>query len=78
MLGLERHLELQERKKKLEEDKKERENELFDYAKKYDERAVSGKPHYTIPQPFAVAQVREFKCILFLIEKRRKEYVEGG
>jgi hypothetical protein len=56
--GLDRHLELQERKKKLEQERKEREDQVFNHSQKYDQRTVMGKPHYTIPQPFILSETK--------------------
>ncbi len=57
--GLGRHLELQERKKRLEDERKQREDDVFGFSKKYDERtAAAGKSHYTVPQPFPITEVR--------------------
>ena len=52
-----RHLELQEKKKKIEMERKERECTVFGYSQKYDEKTATGKPHYTVPQPFLLAEV---------------------
>ncbi len=58
MLGLGRHLELQERKKKLEQEKKQREDELFGLAAKYDDRVNDARSNHTVPQPFHLSAVR--------------------
>ena len=56
-IGLDRHLELQERKKKLQEERRERESQIFDFSKKYDKRLTTGKPHYTVPKPFELSKI---------------------
>ena len=50
--GLGRHLELQEKKKQLEKERRDRENQVFNLAEKYDQREI----HDTIPQPFKLSQ----------------------
>ncbi len=54
---MDRHLELQKRKVEQERAKQERANQVFDFSQKYDSKIASGKPHYTIPKPFALSEV---------------------
>jgi len=75
-LGLNRHLELQEKKKKIEQDKKERENEVFGHAQKYNQRLAEGKPHYTIPEPFPLTEKRDenlSRATKEILEKEKSE-----
>ena len=43
----------------MDQEKKERENQLFGHSQKYDQRLTAGKPHYTIPTPFALTEKKE-------------------
>lgn len=50
--GIKRHLELQERKRKNEQELKERQQAAFDYSEKYDKHSV----HCTTPKPFNLSK----------------------
>eukprot|EP00826_Nyctotherus_ovalis_P008885 TRINITY_DN12311_c0_g1_i2.p1 TRINITY_DN12311_c0_g1~~TRINITY_DN12311_c0_g1_i2.p1 ORF type:complete len:438 (-),score=151.04 TRINITY_DN12311_c0_g1_i2:188-1501(-) len=52
--GLGRHLELQEKKKKIEKERRERELKVFELAERYDQRET----HDTVPQPFKLSEGR--------------------
>ena len=73
---MDRHLELQERKKKLEQEKKEREDQVFNHSQKYDQRTAMGKPHYTIPQPFILSEAKEVmsRATKEALDKQKAEY----
>ena len=52
--GLGRHLELQEKRKIIEKERKERERQIFGFAERYDQHEI----HDTIPQPFKLSEKR--------------------
>ncbi len=60
--GMGRHMEMQERKKQLEKERREREDQVFGFAQKYDERMAGDLgPRKTIPQPFQLSGVLCFR-----------------
>jgi len=70
--GIGRHLELAERKKQLEKERKEREKQVFALAEKYDKRET----HDTVPQPFKLSYGKQKPKNTNPQENRPKEMKE--
>ena len=56
--GMEKFLQLRDRKKKLEEEKKQREEQVFHIGKRY---SANKHESYTTPKPFALSKVPGIK-----------------
>ena len=68
--GMEVYLENRDHISKLKADKKNREREVFDFVKKYDESDHLG---HTVPEPFQLSKVIDFCYIIKVSCKIQKE-----